>query len=198
MVKTSIGGGKNLEYDEALLIQELKQGSIMAFNAIYDLYSRRLLAFCIKFTKDSHDAEDIVHSTFLRLWRIREKIRQEETLKSLLFIIAKGYLIKHYNKEKKHRYHDRIEDFVDSAKSEEITENKAEYVSLLKHFTNEIQLLPETQKKVVTKAKIEGMSSKEIAELYGLSEQTVRNQLSLAMKKIRTKIESVSGKNKDE
>ena len=28
MVKTSIGGGKNLEYDEALLIQELKQGSI--------------------------------------------------------------------------------------------------------------------------------------------------------------------------
>src|SRR5574344_1072129 len=79
---------------EAELISELKLGSKDAFNKIYALYSKRLYGYCLKISKNREDAEEIVQDVFLRLWNMKEDIRQEETVGSLLFIISKNYLLK--------------------------------------------------------------------------------------------------------
>ena len=179
---------KNNKTTEAELIRRLKNGSLDSFNKIFELYSKILLAFCIRFTKNQHDAEDIVHSTFLRLWRIKARIRQEDTLKSLLFIIAKSYLIKSYNKSKRHKLYDPLDANHEYFESEFQTDHKAEYNSLFSCIIEEINKLSPTQKAVVEDAKLKGMSSKEIASIHGLSEQTVRNQISLGTKKLKSKL----------
>lgn len=75
-----------LHQSEPELIRELKKGSMRAFDAIYSMYFKRLYAYCFQFTKSGEDAEEIVQDVFLRLWNVRESIRQEETLRSLLFL----------------------------------------------------------------------------------------------------------------
>ena len=81
---------------EHLLIAGLKKGSKEAFDEIYRLYAGRLLAYCVQYTKCREDAEEIVQDVFVALWNSRRDIRQEETLRSLLFTISKHRVINAY------------------------------------------------------------------------------------------------------
>ena len=73
---------------EAILIAELKRGSKEAFDRIYRLYAGRLLGYCLQYAKCREDAEEMVQDVFVSLWKHRESIRQEETLRSLLFTMC--------------------------------------------------------------------------------------------------------------
>jgi len=175
---------KGKSYNEEYLIRELKQGSKQAFDAIYDLYAGRLYLYCLKYSDTSETAEEVVQNVFVRLWRIREKIKREDSLKSLLFIISKNCLVKEYHKRKRIP---RFEDFSGmdipadgvSAESDIESETGAEYLKA------QIGKLPETQRKVVMLSKFSQLSNREIAQMLDLSEQTVRNQLSLGLQKLK-------------
>ena len=82
---------------EQILIRDLKKNSRKAFDEIYAMYAKRLYAYCLQYTKNVEDAEDIVQDVFVHLWKIRKEIRQEETLKSLLFIMSRNRLINAYH-----------------------------------------------------------------------------------------------------
>jgi RNA polymerase sigma-70 factor (ECF subfamily) len=169
---------------EIRLIQGLKAGSHKAFDGIYEMYAKRLYAYGLQFTKSSEDAEEIVQDVFVKLWTNREKIKQEDTLRSLLFIMTKRHLI--------NAFHSKInepvyEDFVDYKNELSVSDTgqHLEYEEFVQKLENAIQQLPATQQKVVNLSKIDQLSNKEIAEKLSLSEQTVKNQLSIALKELR-------------
>ena len=175
-----------LHQSEPELIRELKKGSMRAFDAIYSMYFKRLYAYCFQFTKSGEDAEEIVQDVFLRLWNVRESIRQEETLRSLLFIMSKHYLI--------NAYHDNInspifEDYVDYQEKLSVNgsaQNHLEYEDFLGHVKQALKQLPKTQQAVIELSRLKDMSTSEIAEQLSLSEQTVKNQMTLGLKTLRS------------
>jgi RNA polymerase sigma-70 factor (ECF subfamily) len=172
------------EMTEIRLIQALKAGSHKAFDGIYEMYAKRLYAYSLQFTKSSEDAEEIVQDVFVKLWTNREKIKQEDTLRSLLFIMTKRHLI--------NAFHSKInepvyEDFVDYKNELFVSDTgqNLEYEEFVQKLEKAIQQLPSTQQKVVNLSKIDQLSNKEIAERLSLSEQTIKNQLSIALKELR-------------
>ena len=60
-----------------------------------------------------------------------------------------------------------------------------DYQDLLATLDKAMNRLPDTQRKVIKMVKIEGCPTKEVSEKLGLTEQTVRNQLSIGLKQIR-------------
>ena len=64
---------------------------------------------------------------------------------------------------------------------------KLEHEEFVKRFHRALATLPVTQKNVITLAKIEQLTNKEIAIKLSLSEQTVKNQLSIGLKKLKEK-----------
>lgn len=50
------------------------------------MYSKRLYAYSLQFTKSSEESEEIVQEVFVKLWSNRINIRQDETLRSLLLL----------------------------------------------------------------------------------------------------------------
>ena len=173
---------------EAELISELKLGSRDAFNKIYAMYSKRLYGYCLKISKNREDAEEIVQDVFLRLWNMKEDIRQEETVRSLLFIISKNYLLKScYNQVHSQIFEDYV-DYEEKLRNDDRADSKIEYEDFLKMIRQAMQTLPETQKKVIELTRLKQYSVQEVAEQLSLSEQTVRNQLSLGLKALRTLI----------
>ena len=68
------------------------------------------------------------------------------------------------------------------------TEYQVEYHDFISKFNKAMESLPLTQRKVVTLSKIHQFSNKEIMEKLSLSEQTVKNQLSLGLKTLRGKL----------
>lgn len=69
-----------------------------AFDEIYGLYARRLFAFCLKYTKSKENAEEIMEDTFVWLWNNRSTLEEAESVKPLLLLRAKHYLINAYRK----------------------------------------------------------------------------------------------------
>ena len=175
---------------EHLLIAGLKKGSKEAFDEIYRLYAGRLLAYCVQYTKCREDAEEIVQDVFVALWNSRRDIRQEETLRSLLFTISKHRVINAYRSTLNSPVY---EDYVDYQNDLSVSEDchPMEYEQYVRIVKDTIRRLPSTQQRVITLSRFSQLSNKEIAERLSLSEQTVKNQLSIGLKALREMLAKV-------
>ena len=117
---------EHIENIERHLIHDLKQGSHKAFDKIYQMYSKRLYAYSLQFTKSSEESEEIVQEVFVKLWSNRINIRQDETLRSLLFIMAKHRLINAYRQKINHPIYEEYIYHIDTLSTED-THYKLEY-----------------------------------------------------------------------
>jgi RNA polymerase sigma-70 factor (ECF subfamily) len=172
---------------EDALIRSLKSGSQQAFDSIYRLYARQLYSFSLSYTKSPEDAEEIVQDVFVRLWNSRATIRQEETLRSLLFILAKNLLINAYRRKVNHPIYEEYVEYLE-VHSDADADRTILYEEFVVEFQKSLHQLPPTQQKVITLSKRDELSNKEIAAKLELSEQTVKNQLSIGLKTLRSLI----------
>lgn len=175
---------------ESALIAELKQGSIRAFERIYQLYAKRLLAYSVQYTKCYEDAEEIVEDVFVRLWNNRGKIHTTESLSALLFIMSKHHLINAYRATLNSPVY---EDYVDYQNKLSVDEaaNGVDYEHYVRIIKAAMKQLPLTQQRIIQLAKFASLPNKEIAIRLSLSEQTVKNQLSLGLKALRGLLDNV-------
>ena len=177
--------------NEKVLISELKNGSERALDAIYCLYAKRLYAYSLQYVKFREDAEEIVEDVFVRLWNNRKMIRQKETLRSLLFIMAKNQLINAYRARINEPH---FEDFVRC--SELVTaqgaERKLDYEDFVFQLNQSLTKLPKLQQQIIRLSKEELLNNGAIAERLSLSEQTVKNQLSLGLKALKRELKNIS------
>jgi RNA polymerase sigma-70 factor (ECF subfamily) len=178
--------------NEKELIILLKKGSQKAFDILYQLYSKRIYAYCYQYTKSREETEEIVQDVFMKLWLNKSTIRQEDTIKYLLFTIAKNQLVNSY---KSHLNSFIFEEYVTYCNREELSVNDTshwvEYDDFRKLLREAMAHLSETQQKVFDYCKLQQLSNKETAERLSIKEQTVKNQLSLAIKILREELSNV-------
>lgn len=175
---------------ESIYIRNLKVGSYQAFNAIYGIYSNHLYGYCYRYTKSHEDAQDIVQEVFTSLWINRSMIRDENTVAHFLFQIAKNRLINKFRTQVNSPVYEEYVIFCnDSALSVDDTSRKVEFDDFCQLLEQIKGSLPVTQRNVYECCKEQGLSSHETAGLLGISEQTVKNQLSLALKVFRKRLE---------
>lgn len=174
---------------EQQYILELNQGSYRAFDALYSMYSQRLYAFALKLTKSHSDAKEIVQDTFVKLWLNREHVLPSESFQSYLFTISKNTIL---NKVRTVVNAPVFIDYLDFINEQQLSENKVAEELDLDDFRKKLNIakksLTETQIQVFELIKEMGNNNAEVASQLNLSEQTVKNQLSLALKTLRKKL----------
>jgi RNA polymerase sigma-70 factor (ECF subfamily) len=168
-------------------IKELRGGSHKAFNAIYDMYADKLYSFALAHTKSQETAGDIVQETFLRLWTMRESLSVDGSLQSLLFTIANNRLIDLFRKQINKTEMELFIGYKEEAGQEENTEaeTKLLYDDFVKTLRLCKKLLTGRQLEIYELSREKGKTIEEISEALNLSEQTVKNQLTTALKKIK-------------
>lgn len=170
-------------------IKELRRGSHKAFNAIYDMYADKLYGFAFAHTKSKDMANDIVQDTFLKLWTLRESISTEGSLQSLLFTMSYHKMIDMFRSQiNKVEFEDYIEyceytDFEDN-----VIEKKLFYDDFVKALKMSKNLLPQRQLEIFEMSRENGNTIEEIAIGLKISEQTVKNQLTSALKTLRIEL----------
>jgi RNA polymerase sigma-70 factor (ECF subfamily) len=174
---------------EKKYILELNQGSYRAFDALYALYSKRLYGYALKLTKSHHDAKEIVQDTFVKLWLNREHVQANESFQSYLFTISKNTLL---NKVRTVINAPVFLDYLTFINDQGVSENNITDALDLDDFRMKLNIakksLTDTQQKVFELCKELGYSNAEVAIRLNLSEQTIKNQLSLALKTLRKKL----------
>ena len=86
--------------DEKHLLIDLKDGSFQAFERLYNMYSGKLYNFIMRLSfGNQYMAEEVVQSTFIRIWEVREKVDTNASFISFLCTIAKNLLMNMYQRQ---------------------------------------------------------------------------------------------------
>jgi RNA polymerase sigma-70 factor (ECF subfamily) len=170
-------------------IKELRKGSHKAFTAIYDMYADKLFGFAFLHTKSRELANDIVQDTFLKIWTMRDSISTDGSFQSLLFTMSYHKMIDVFRAQiNKVEFEDYIEYCENSEFGDNPVENKLFYDDFMKALKMCKNLLPNRQLEIFEMSRENGKTIQEISIGLNISEQTVKNQLTSALKTLRTEL----------
>jgi len=156
------------------------------FEQIYIHHWEKLYAFCYKMTRDNALSQNIVQDIFTDLWERKDEL-QILSIESYLFRAAKNQVLKEYGKKKfdTTSLDERFEDYL----VEHVPVPDAELVDKL---YNLMQHLPEKRKEILIMNKLDQMDIEEIALLLNISKQTVKNQISTALKQLKIHAKAIT------
>lgn len=157
------------------IIYKCREGSSKAQTELYRLFSPKMYGVCLRYSKDSANAEDILQEGFVRVFT---KIGQFEFKGSF-----EGWMrrIMVNTALEKFRKHDRLYP-VEELQVYEATEWVEETISAISaaELMAIIQELPPRYRMVFNLYAIEGYSHLEIGEMMNISEGTSKSNLSRA------------------
>ncbi|WP_288360805.1 RNA polymerase sigma-70 factor [Bacteroides congonensis] len=173
---------------EKLLLIKLKEGSFQAFEKLYTMYSGKLYNFIMRLSSgDQYMAEEVVQSTFIRIWEVRAKVDSDASFISFLCTIAKNLLMNMYQRQTvEYVYNEYL--LKSGVDRDSQTEDDIDLRFLNDYIDSLAEELPAQRKKIFILSKRQNYTNKEIAEMMGISESTVATQLSLAVKFMREQL----------
>lgn len=178
--------------EEKQLLKKLTEGSELSFNRLYALWASRLYYFVYSYLKSESAAKDIVQETFIKVWTNRAGINPEMPFKAYLFTISYHLLLKELRRQLNHpQMENYLELRKESASSEDI-EAKYDFELFLKALKRAKEKLTARQKEIFVLNKEYAVPVQEIAVRLSISEQVVRNQLSMALKVLRHELANYS------
>lgn len=178
------------ELSDRDLFNLVKEGNTQAFSVLFDRYGDTLLRFVLVRTDSITDAEDILQDVFTSLWNRRDRIEVEDSIYPYLFKAAKYEVIDWIARDQKRIIH--FERLVLPLENEPVGPSDSDERLMVKELSfllnNEIAKMPITMQSAFNLSRIEGLSVKEIAFRLSISEQTVKNNFSLALSRLRVKV----------
>lgn len=162
------------------------------FDKIYVLYYSRMHRFAREYVLSNEDAENIVQDVFLLLWERRNVLDVQISLTSYLFSLVKNKCLDYLRHQVvAEEYKKELSLKLSALELLNYTLSSEEDVERI--VTDAVNKLPERCKLIFLKSRIEGKKYKEIAEELDISVNTVENQMSIALKKLRLELKDLVG-----
>lgn len=178
---------KYRQYSDEQLVDALIQGDDRAFNELYERYHAVLYAFAYKLTADAMQAEDILQDIFTSLWDGKDRLQITQSVSAYLFQAVRYQFFKVVasNRLKKELF-DRLVNVANTLTlGADARVHYRDLQSVVEMFARQ---LPGNMGEIFIKSRIHQLSNQEIAAEMGVAEKTVRNQLSLANRRIQAKL----------
>lgn len=162
------------------LINESRLG---AFAEFYTQFFQKLLLTSDRHVKDIFVAEEIVQDIFLRIWENPNDLMEVRSLKAYLYRSVTNASINYVNRKRNIALHHQK--IADETTEEQIDEMDSEN-EMIVILHQEINKLPAQCQKVFKLNRFEHLKYKEIAQRLNISEKTVENHISAALRALRT------------
>ncbi len=141
-----------------------------------DLYGNDILRLSFSFLKSKEDAEDIVQDTLIRFMQSGNVFQNEEQMKAWLLQVAAN-LCRDFLKSAQRKKTVSLPEGYDMAVEENLPEGESEVLQA-------VMALPEKYRSAIHLYYYEEFSTKEIAEILGKKEATIRSLLKRGREKL--------------
>lgn len=168
------------------LLRILQLGNKRAYEVIYDRYWQILFRFSRKMLQDENAAKDVVQEVFTTFWIKSSEISIKPPLAAFLYTLTRNKIldmIKHSKVET--RYLDSLKQVI--SLSEALPDRMYVEKELYDQIEKEISHLPEKTRIIFEMSRKQYKSSQQIADELSISQKTVRNQISNAIRILRNK-----------
>jgi RNA polymerase sigma-70 factor (family 1) len=163
------------------LIELFEQDNISAFEEIYNRYWLKLYAAAYKRLKETETAKEIVQDFFTSLWINRQQVKIVTSLQGYLFTSIRYLVLNYKRAEAVRNSYSEILLMVNNS-FDNSTEENYYYKELLERVEAEVTHLPPKCRNVFELSRNQYKTNKEIALLLGISEKTVENHLTKALR----------------
>lgn len=175
------------QHSDVQLMLELQSGNHCAFKEIYERYADKLIAIALKKTEDEDEAMDMVQELFLSLWKNRCTIQLNGSLAAYLIVSINYMVFRWYKKQKSQPIPlDNITE--EKENCEDSTTQKISISELSRLISAEVNNMPEKMRQVYLCSREQDMNGRQIATELGISHQTVRNQISGALTRLKKSV----------
>jgi RNA polymerase sigma-70 factor (family 1) len=176
------------QQSDAQLLLELQSGNESAFREIYERYADKLMTFALKKTQNEDEAMDMVQELFLSIWKNRFTIQVNGALEAYLMVSINYMSYKWYKKQSTRPSSlDEVPEVQETY--EHSTDQKLSLAELHLLINQEIANMPEKMRQVYLCSREQDMTGPQIAEFLGVSHQTVRNQISNALSRLKKSVQ---------
>lgn len=170
------------------LVARVKAGDPDALRDLFLSFFSRLCRYGFRIVQSKEDVEDMVEGVFEQMWQNRNALDPSRSITAYLFQSVQNRAIDFLRLERNAHtsFEERDPNYPSSSNPiQEMLDNE-----LTEAVAKAIDRLPKKCKAVYTLSRQEGLSYLEIADVLGISEKTVENQMSRAFRILRWRLKA--------
>ena len=165
------------------LIENCKNNDTQAQSELYKLFSSKLFSVCLKYSKNTAEAEDNLQDAFLTIFEKIKQFKHKGSFEGWLKRITVNTVLQRYRKEK---VFEIITDEIADDNNIDIEDNDVSIDYLLKI----IQELPDRYRLVFNLYVLDGYSHNDIAQMLEINIGTSKSNLARARQILKKTIEN--------
>lgn len=201
---SDFGGAATQAADEQALIREAQAGDRAAFEALVHKYDKDVLRLAMNMVRRPEDARDLYQEAFLKVYKNLHRFRFECSFYTWVYRIVTNVCLDHLRRRSARREDQAPEapgaaaegsvtDFFDR-QAEQRAEMNPERRLMGKELGRQIEqalaALSPRERVVFEMKHYHGMKLRVIGEMLGTSEETVKNSLFRATRKLRSRLDN--------
>ncbi len=187
--------------DKLMIISYVISGDdVSKVEQLFRAYEKPIFYYLYNFLKEQHLAEDALQTVFIKIIKNIDKITEvsSKETKNYIYKIAKNTAINFYNKIKKEQavtkeYDEMVINIIDEKDAIEIIARQ----DMSEELENCLSLLSDSDKDIISLKYGLEWSDQQIAKHYEITEQSVRQRLSRARKRLANIIKQNTTKRKE-
>lgn len=172
------------------LFQAMRSGDEHAFQGIFNRHWQSLLTFVCKLISDEDQAKDVVQNAFIEIWHKKENLIVEDSIMPYLVTIVKNEVMSLFRKDKIRLAGDEI--LIANLKRVTHPDEHLIAEQLQSAIDTELVKMPCNMRQCFQLSRYEQKSIRDIANELMLSEQTVKNNISEALRRLRNHLSNYS------
>lgn len=154
------------------------------FSELLKKYTEPLYHQIRKITRNHEETNDILQHVWIKVWRHLADFKEESSLFTWLYRIARNETLNFIQREKKHQSVDVDDSFIEIVAGHHVLDNYSEE-EVQKQLMNAIQALPEKQALVFQLKFFDDLKYSEIAAKLNTSEGALKASYHIASQKIQ-------------
>jgi RNA polymerase sigma factor (sigma-70 family) len=165
------------------LMAKVRDGDPEKLGLLYERYKRPLLGFFMGMVRDKELGEDLVQNTFVRILKYKHLFRGDGDFRTWMFHIARNVKNDHFRKNK--ITHEKVEKWEDKIKDEGNLMLEWQSEDEQRMLAIAMDKLPEDKREILLLSKYQEKKYKEIGEILGCTEGTVKVKVFRALQDLK-------------
>ncbi|HEX4417839.1 MAG TPA: RNA polymerase sigma factor [Kofleriaceae bacterium] len=184
--------------DEDLMVL-YQRGEVRAFEVLLTRHRKPVYNFILRFVGDKETAEDLLQEAFMRVIRGAEAYKRQAKFTTWLYTIARNLCVDQ-TRRRKHRKHASLDAPMDASddsgtlldvipSNEMASDRKSVNKQLHATMQRAIEALSDEQREVFLMREFLDMPFRQIADVVGVPENTVKSRMRYALEKLRLELD---------
>ncbi len=168
---------------EGELLALVAEGNEPAFRRLVDRYWAKVYGNTMALVKSAPVAEELTQDIFLKIWKGREKLGQVENFRTYIFVVGRHQVISAMRRKMDPSPSGEPDD--DALELRLVPDRQLELKETEAVIREAVAKLTPKQKLVFEMSRMEGLTHEQIATRLGLSKETVKGHMVLALNFLR-------------